>query len=81
MNDTNLERECTTNSLSAGWDRHAQSYQRIAAPCTGYIAQALFNSVAGRLPTPARILDIACGNGELARAAALHTLAEPHSIG
>lgn len=68
-------------SLSGGWNRHAQSYQQIASPCTGYLAQSLFQSVAGRLPASARILDIACGNGELARAAALHQLAEPGASG
>ena len=67
--------DAVPTSLAERWDRHAQSYQRIAAPCTGYLAQALFQSVAGRLPESARILDIACGGGELARAAALHNLA------
>ena len=62
-------------TAAEGWDHHAQSYQQIAAPCTGYLAQSLFQSVAGRLPKSARILDIACGGGELARAAALHSLA------
>jgi len=58
------------------WDTHAAAYARLAAPCTGYIAENLFLSVAGRLPVGARILDIACGNGELARAALLHVLEE-----
>jgi len=68
-------------SLAERWDRHAQTYQHIAAPCTGYLAQSLFQSVAGRLPQGARILDIACGSGELARAAALHALADPGVMG
>lgn len=67
--------------LSERWDRHVQSYLQIAAPCTGYLAQSLFQSVAGRLPQGARILDIACGGGELARAAALHTLAASRGAG
>lgn len=67
--------------LSERWDLHAQSYQQIAAPCTGYLAQQLFQSVAGRLPQGARMLDIACGVGDLARAAALHTLAEDPPAG
>jgi len=61
---------------SKGWDRHALTYARLAAPFTGYIAQSLFQTVAGRLPTTPRILDVACGNGELSRAAVLHCLAE-----
>jgi ubiquinone/menaquinone biosynthesis C-methylase UbiE len=70
-----------TNELSTAWDRHARTYARIGAPFTGYIAQALFQTVAGRLPAEARILDVACGNGELARAAALHCLAERRASG
>lgn len=62
-------------SLSERWDHHAPAYLQVAAPCTGYLAQWLFQTVAGRLPQGARILDIACGGGELARAAALHTQA------
>jgi ubiquinone/menaquinone biosynthesis C-methylase UbiE len=68
-------------SLSQRWDHHAASYLQIAAPCTGYLAQSLFQSVAGRLPQGARILDIACGGGELARAAALHHLATGGAAG
>lgn len=64
------------SETSKAWDRHAGRYARLGAPFTGYIAQALFQSVAGRLPRGARILDVACGNGELSRAAALHLLAE-----
>lgn len=63
------------------WDLHAKSYMRLASPCTGYIAQALFQSVAGRLPSAAKILDVACGCGELSRAALLHCLAEEKSSG
>jgi ubiquinone/menaquinone biosynthesis C-methylase UbiE len=82
MNNTTInEAGGAAGSLSGRWDHHAQSYQRIAAPCTGYLAQSLFQSVAGRLPKFARILDIACGAGELARAAALHTLAEGNGTG
>jgi ubiquinone/menaquinone biosynthesis C-methylase UbiE len=65
-----------TNELSQAWDRHAPTYGRLGAPFTGYLAQALFQTAAGRLPPGPRILDIACGNGELSRAAALHCLAE-----
>lgn len=60
----------------AAWDLHARTYERIGAPFTGYIAQALFHTVAGRLPPRARILEVACGNGELSRAAVLHNLQE-----
>ncbi|MBK6697973.1 MAG: methyltransferase domain-containing protein [Myxococcales bacterium] len=63
------------------WDRHAHTYARLGAPFTGYIAQSLFHSVAGRLPPAPRILDVACGNGELSRAAALHCVAERAALG
>lgn len=69
------------NELSAAWDRHAATYARIGAPFTGYIAQSLFHTVAGRLPPAARILEVACGNGELSRAAALHCLDERERTG
>lgn len=65
------------NEASAsGWDAHAHTYARIAAPCTGYLAQSLFLHVAGRLPSGADVLDVACGNGELSRAAVLHAVGE-----
>jgi ubiquinone/menaquinone biosynthesis C-methylase UbiE len=62
--------------LSRAWDAHAETYARVGAPFTGYIAQSLFQTIAGRLPRAAHILDIACGNGELARAALIHCLQE-----
>ena len=68
-----------TDVTSRAWDRHARTYARLGAPFTGYIAQALFQTVAGRLPPSPRILEVACGNGELAKAAALHCLAEDPS--
>ena len=70
-----------TEDLASSWDRHADRYSRIAAPFTGYLAQSLFLSVAGRLPRAARMLDIACGTGELARAAALHCLEREREAG
>ncbi|OJT16870.1 hypothetical protein BO221_48115 [Archangium sp. Cb G35] len=70
-----------TNEQSDVWGWHAAKYARFAAPFTGYIAQSLFLSVAGRLPPEARILEIACGTGELARAAVLHCLEERRTTG
>ena len=70
-----------STDLSQAWDRHARTYARLGAPFTGYIAQSLFHSVAGRLPPAPRILDVACGNGELSRAAVLHCLAERAASG
>jgi ubiquinone/menaquinone biosynthesis C-methylase UbiE len=66
---------------SLAWGEHAATYARIASPFTGYFAHALFQSVAGRLPLRASILDIACGNGELSRAALLHCLDERRATG
>jgi SAM-dependent methyltransferase len=71
----------TNHDLSTAWDRHAAAYARIGAPFTGYIAQSLFHTVAGRLPAGARILEIACGTGELSRAAVLHCLEERRTVG
>jgi SAM-dependent methyltransferase len=70
-----------TTELSNAWSRHAPTYARLGAPFTGYIAQSLFQTVAGRLPASPRILDVACGNGELSRAAVLHCLAERAASG
>lgn len=64
------------NELASAWDNHARTYARLGSPFTGYIAQSLFHTVAARLPPGPRILDIACGNGELSAAAVLHCLAE-----
>jgi SAM-dependent methyltransferase len=69
------------SGLSAAWDRHAGTYARVSAPCTGFIGQSLFLSVAGRLPARAEILEIACGTGELSRAAVLHSLDELRATG
>lgn len=66
---------------ASAWDRHVDHYLRLGAPCTGYLAQSLFLSVAGRLPSGARILDIACGTGTLTRAAALHLLEDARATG
>ncbi|KYG06898.1 hypothetical protein BE21_32205 [Sorangium cellulosum] len=71
----------TNDDLSKAWDRHAETYARVGAPCTGYIAQSLFHTVAGRLPSAAHILEIACGNGELSRAAVMHCLEERTTTG
>jgi SAM-dependent methyltransferase len=71
----------TSLDPSQAWGEHAETYARIAAPFTGYFAHALFQSAAGRLPPRAQILDIACGNGELARAALLHCLLEKSETG
>jgi ubiquinone/menaquinone biosynthesis C-methylase UbiE len=70
-----------STDISKAWDRHARTYERLGAPFTGYIAQSLFHTVAGRLPPVPRILDVACGNGELSRAAVLHCLAERAATG
>jgi len=70
-----------SDDLSKSWDRHASTYARLGAPFTGYIAQSLFQTVAGRLVPAARILDVACGNGELSRAAVLHCIAERTATG
>lgn len=71
----------SSGDLSKAWNRHAETYARLGAPFTGYMAQSLFAAVAGRLPKGARILEVACGNGELSRAAVLHCLEEGRSEG
>lgn len=73
---TSREHGGAPSDLSKAWDEHATTYQRLGAPFTGYIAQSLFQTVAGRLPPAPGILDVACGNGELSRAALLHCVAE-----
>lgn len=68
-------------NLSNAWDQHAETYARVGAPFTGYIAQTLFHTVAGRLPPAAHMLEVACGNGELSRAAVLHCREERRATG
>ncbi len=67
------------STAAEAWDAHAEEYRRSFSPLTGFFAQCLFQLAAGRLPAPARILDIACGSGELARAALMHR--PPQSTG
>lgn len=70
-----------SHNAAQGWDRHAETYLRVGSPFTGYISQTLFHSVAGRLPRAARMLEVACGNGELSRAAVLHLQHERRATG
>ena len=58
-----------TNTLSAAWDRHADTYGRLFAPLTGFAARAMVNMVAPRLRPDASVLDIACGTGAAAAVA------------
>lgn len=52
------------------WDAHAADYARLFAPLTGHIARSMILLVQDRLPSAPVILDIACGPGDLAVAAA-----------
>lgn len=52
------------------WDDHAADYDRLFSPLTGYVGQAMVKMVEARLPQEAHVLDIACGTGGLALAAA-----------
>lgn len=52
------------------WDAHASDYARLFGPLTGHFARTMLRMVEGRLPPAPRILDIACGPGDLAVAAA-----------
>jgi SAM-dependent methyltransferase len=51
--------------LALAWDAHALDYSALFAPLTGFVAQAMVNLAAPRLPAGARLLDIACGSGAL----------------
>ncbi len=52
------------------WDAHAADYANLFSPVTGHVARTMFAMVEDRLPYAPRILDIACGPGDLAVAAA-----------
>jgi len=62
-------------TIAEEWDAHAADYARLFAPLTGHIARSMLSMVQERLPSAPRILDIACGPGDLAVAAA-HLCAE-----
>lgn len=62
----------TNVDTSVAWDRHAATYARLFAPLTSYFAHAMLRLSEARLPASARILDVACGTGALALAAAQH---------
>ncbi|MEM1065489.1 MAG: methyltransferase domain-containing protein [Pseudomonadota bacterium] len=55
---------------AAQWDGHAKTYAQLFAPLTGHIARSMLGLIEARLPPAPRILDIACGPGDLAVAAA-----------
>jgi SAM-dependent methyltransferase len=57
------------------WSQHAETYARLFAPLTGYIARSMFTAVRGELKPGAQVLDIACGTGALALPAAEHAIA------
>lgn len=56
--------------VAEGWDAHANDYARLFSPVTGHISRAMVALVQGRLPDKPRILDVACGPGDLSVAAA-----------
>lgn len=66
---------------AAAWDAHAADYARVFAPLTGYVGQTMVRMLEARLPTPARLLDIACGPGDLTVAALRHVLAQDSAAG
>ncbi len=48
---------------AALWDHHADTYDALFAPLTGYIARGMFRMVERALPRGAQVLDVACGSG------------------
>lgn len=52
------------------WDTHAAAYARLFSPLTGHVARGMVALIEGRLQAAPAILDIACGPGDLAVAAA-----------
>ena len=57
-------------SIARYWDAHAADYARLFTPLTGHVARTMLALIQERLPRGPRILDIACGPGNLAVAAA-----------
>ncbi|MDX8351730.1 class I SAM-dependent methyltransferase [Cognatiyoonia sp. IB215182] len=55
---------------AGAWDAHADDYMRLFSPLTGHIARGMVALVQSRLPDAPCLLDIACGPGDLAVAAA-----------
>jgi SAM-dependent methyltransferase len=52
-----------TDTLSAAWDRHADTYARLFHPLTSFAARAMVSIAAPHLPADASVLDVACGVG------------------
>lgn len=50
---------------AGAWSKHADSYESLFAPLTGFVARGLFLAAERKLAPKARILDIACGTGAL----------------
>jgi SAM-dependent methyltransferase len=70
-----------SNDLAQAWGAHADLYDRLFAPMTGFIARGLFALVAPRLPARAHVLDIACGTGAFTLPAVEHLLRERAATG
>lgn len=66
-----MDRPVVSHQPSAKrWDAHAKDYVELFAPLTGHVARAMVTIVQDRLPASPKLLDIACGPGDLAVAAA-----------
>ncbi|MEL6437035.1 MAG: class I SAM-dependent methyltransferase [Pseudomonadota bacterium] len=52
------------------WDAHSAEYAQLFSPMTGHVARTMLGLVSARLPKSPAMLDIACGPGDLAVAAA-----------
>ncbi|MEZ4364793.1 MAG: methyltransferase domain-containing protein [Kofleriaceae bacterium] len=54
------------DDAKAAWSDHAATYDRLFAPLTRFIAEAMLRLIDARLPPAATVLDVACGTGAFA---------------
>lgn len=71
----------TSHDAAAAWDDHADTYAKLFAPLTGFVARSMWRMVEPRLPPTPSLLDIACGSGALALPAVERLLEERRANG
>lgn len=58
------------SDVKGNWDSFAARYSRDVSPMTGYVGFCMYQMISGRLDSQSRLVDIACGPGDVSIAVA-----------